>query len=75
MPPRPDTALTSLARHVVDDGARTRRAIALIVTMLLAGALGIAVLAVAVLLVGVPSTAAIGGLALLGLLARRRARS
>jgi hypothetical protein len=69
---KPDTALTSLVRHVVDDGARTRRAIALIVTLILAGALGMGVVAVVALIVGVPAT--LGGLGTAGLMAWFRRR-
>lgn len=43
-------AYVALARHVLNDGARTRRAVLLIVSTLLACALGVALVAAAVVL-------------------------
>jgi hypothetical protein len=49
---QPETALIALLRHLLDDGARTRRAVYLMVATISSAAIGVSLLAAVVNLTG-----------------------
>ncbi|HEV8562448.1 MAG TPA: hypothetical protein VGR06_39520 [Actinophytocola sp.] len=79
MPTTPDSTgrYIDLARHVVDDGGRTRRAAVLILILAVSTALTLGTLVAAYLLTGLTGPAVLGGATTAGaasrlLIARRR---